>query len=79
MSLGRDFLKTGDVCPRFPYGVPTNVVMLSAGNAYVKELEDTGTFACGARLRLADVIHGVTVENAGAFDRLNVRVTAELE
>jgi hypothetical protein len=57
--------------------LPTNVVMLFAGSVYVKELPDTDTFDCGARLKLAEVIVGVSVENVGALVKLNVCGIAE--
>ena len=37
----------------------TNVVTLLPGIVYVKDPELTATFACWARFRLPDVIHGV--------------------
>jgi hypothetical protein len=63
-----------------PYGIealPTNVVMLLAGSIYVKELPETDTLDCVARLKLDDVIVGVRDENVGAFVMLNVCDTAE--
>ena len=55
----------------------TNVVMLLAGSVYVKELPSTDTFDCAARLKFAEVIVGVSVENVGAFVKLNVCGIAE--
>lgn len=66
---------------RANYGtaVPTNVVMLLAGNVYVNELEVTETLDCGARFNVAEVIVGVTLEKVGAFVRLNGCETADAE
>lgn len=44
----------------------------------MKELPETDTFACEARLELDEVIVGARVENVGALDMLNLCDTAEL-
>jgi hypothetical protein len=46
---------------------------------YVNELPDSVKLDCLARFRLVEVVHGVTVEKAGAFDTLNVSSTADME